>query len=142
MATPDGLTIRWLPIHHPDGCVAYRIEEPATRTSVVVATDLEWGEATPVERTAFLAFCRQPAPPSLLLFDAQFTATEYPEYKGWGHSTWPEAVEVAKATGAVRLRALHHAPWRKDRELDAIDQEIRRQLEGSRAGREGEEIFL
>jgi hypothetical protein len=32
----------------------------------------------------------------ILIFDAQFTPEEYEKRRGWGHSTWVQATEVAK----------------------------------------------
>ena len=34
-----GLRVSWQSVAHPDGCVSYRVDEPATGASVVVATD-------------------------------------------------------------------------------------------------------
>jgi len=47
-AHPFGaLEIRWCPVHHPGGCTAYRVDEPASGRSVVFATDVEWPASTP-----------------------------------------------------------------------------------------------
>ncbi len=137
-----GLAIRWVPLHHPDGCVAYRVDEPSTGAACVLATDVEWQLSTAEEREALLELCRAPAPARLLLFDAQFTDAEYPKYRGWGHSTWTDAVEVARAGRVENLRAIHHAPWRRDAELDEYDRHLQEQWPGARVGREGEEIAL
>ena len=112
-----GLQIDWLPVAHPDGCVAYRIDEPATGAAVVVATDIEWRKMLPAARERFAAFARKA---DLLVFDAQYLPAEYAAHEGWGHSTWTDAVEAARLCGARKLWLMHHAPGRTDRELDAL----------------------
>ncbi|MCB0216396.1 MAG: GAF domain-containing protein [Chloroflexi bacterium] len=56
----------------------------------------------------------------LLIHDAQFTASEYPEHQGWGHATTEYVVDLALRAGVRRLALFHHDPWRTDDELDAI----------------------
>jgi ribonuclease BN (tRNA processing enzyme) len=112
-----GLKVSWQPVAHPDGCVSYRVDEPATGASVVVATDIEWPVMTPRAQDAFALFARGT---DLLVFDSQYLPTEYAAHKGWGHSTWMDAVEAARRSGAQKLWLMHHAPGRTDAELDAL----------------------
>ena len=112
-----GLRVTWRSVAHPDGCVAYRVEEPATGASVVVATDLEWPLMTPPAQDEFAVFARGA---DLLVFDAQYLPAEYPAHKGWGHSAWPDAVAAARRCGARKVWLMHHAPARADAELDAM----------------------
>ncbi|HBA82988.1 MAG TPA: hypothetical protein DCZ95_02735 [Verrucomicrobia bacterium] len=122
-----GLDVRWCSVQHPDGCTAYRIDEPATGRAVVFATDLEWAETSRAGKAAFLRLCREPAPVDLLFFDGQFTDDEYPAFRGWGHSTWQQAVEVAEQAGARHLMIIHHAPNRSDRQLGGLTRQLRKQ---------------
>ena len=122
-AVPDppvavgGLTVRWQAVAHPDGCVAYRVDEPATGAGVVVATDVEWAAMPPPAQDAFAAFARGA---DLLVFDAQYLPAEYAAHKGWGHSAWTDAVEAARRCGAKKLWLMHHAPDRTDAEIDVL----------------------
>lgn len=120
-----GLEIRWCPLHHPGGSTAYRFDEPASGSSCVIATDMEWGESSPEERAAFLRFCSTPSPASLLLIDGQYTQDEYPEHRGWGHTTLDEALAIGRETGVERLLITHHAPTREDGELAALETRVR-----------------
>lgn len=114
------LEIRWCPLHHPGGCTAYRIDEPESGASVVIASDVEWGLSTEVEREFLRALCRAPSPASLLLMDAQYTPEEIEAYRGWGHSTWREAVDLAAGCGVENVRLIHHDPRKNDGALDAL----------------------
>jgi phosphoribosyl 1,2-cyclic phosphodiesterase len=110
----EGLKITHAGLNHPQGVTAYRLHGP--RRSVVFATDCERGERESDD--SFEVFARGA---DVVIHDAQYTAEEYDgRYRGWGHSTWEQAVEAAKSAGAGRLVLFHHAPERSDAELDAI----------------------
>ena len=111
------LRVSWRPVAHPDGCVAYRIDEASTGTGIVVATDLEWQAMEPAAQDAFAVFARGA---SLLVFDAHFRPEEYEAHNGWGHSTWRDAVVAARRCEAQTLWLMHHAPTRADAEIDAV----------------------
>lgn len=143
--TPDRygeLQIRSCPVHHPGGCAAYRLDEPATGASLVFATDIAWKFSSEEEKRDFLRLCREPAPCRLLLFDGQYSRATYPSYAGWGHSSWEDAVEVAKAAGAGQLLVIHHAPDSRDEQLDRIKRRILVVLPGSGLAQDGMEVEL
>jgi CheY-like chemotaxis protein len=56
----------------------------------------------------------------LLIHDAQYTAAEYPQKIGWGHSPIEYAVDVALAAGVKRLALFHHDPTHDDDMLDRL----------------------
>jgi ribonuclease BN (tRNA processing enzyme) len=123
-----GLKVSWQPVAHPDGCVSYRVDEPATGASVVVATDIEWAAMTPRAQDAFALFAHGT---DLLVFDSQYLPAEQAAHKGWGHSTWMDAVEAARRSGAQKLWLMHHAPGRNDPELDAMAAEASALFKGA-----------
>jgi phosphoribosyl 1,2-cyclic phosphodiesterase len=41
-------------------------------------------------------------------------------YRGWGHSAWQDATQLAHAADVSRLLLFHHAPGRTDDALDEI----------------------
>ncbi len=123
-----GLRVSWQAVAHPDGCVAYRIDEPETGAALVVATDIEWPAMGAPDQEAFVGFARDA---DLLVFDAHFRPEEYAGHRGWGHSTWEQAVEAARRCGAAHLWLMHHAPNRTDAELDAISSDAAVQFPGA-----------
>lgn len=137
-----GLRISSCPVHHPGGCVAYRLDEPATGASVVFATDIEWSLTPPEGQERFLAFCRQPAPCRLLLFDGHYSRATYSAFKGWGHSTWEDAVEVARDTAVGQLLVIHHAPDSQDDYLERLDRRLMAVYPGASLARDGMEVEL
>jgi phosphoribosyl 1,2-cyclic phosphodiesterase len=61
----------------------------------------------------------------LLIHDAQYTAEEYAERAGWGHSALPDAVSFAAAAGVRQLVTFHHDPAHDDATLDRMIAEAR-----------------
>lgn len=131
------LRITWTLVHHPGGCVAYRIDDTATHSAMVFATDIEWGESTDAEKNAFLTLCSKPAPAQLLLFDGQFTPSTIAKYRSWGHSTWLDGVQIAGQAGIHSLAIIHHSPYRNDTELAATEAEIKARMPGAHLARQG-----
>jgi len=136
------LRVRWSPLHHPGGCTAYRFDEPDGGASFVFATDGEWQESTPEEKEAFRRLCDVPGPPDLLIFDGQFGPTNYKKFRGWGHSSWADAVEVSRLVKAEKLLITHHAPENDDNHLDQVEAELKKSLPEARLGRAGMELSL
>lgn len=136
-----GFAIRWCSVHHRNGCHAYRIEAVETGESVVFATDLEWQASDAGEREALLALCHTPRPADILIMDGQYDASDASDRAGWGHSTWQDTVEVARAAGVRRLVVTHHDPDLDDAALDRREQALRAAMEHACLAREGMEII-
>ena len=136
------LKVRWCSVHHPGGCTAFRIDEPATGKSMVFATDIEWGQSLAAEKQAFLRLCREPISPSLLVMDGQFERRQYSRFAGWGHSTWEDDVEVSREVRARRLVVTHHGPQNPDSRLALIEAELTQEMPDAKLARDGMEIVL
>jgi ribonuclease BN (tRNA processing enzyme) len=107
-----------------------------------VATDIEWRESSAEEKQSFLDFCSTPHAPSCLLFDGHFTDGEYEKFRGWGHSTWVDGVEIAENVEAGRLVITHHAPESVDEKLSAMEAEMQAVYPDSMFGRQGTVLDL
>lgn len=127
------------PQPHPNGVAAYRIE--AGGRSLVYATDIEHGgqEDAPLLDAS--------AGADLLIHDAQYHWSEYvgqagPPRRGWGHSTWLEAVATAQRAGAQRLALFHHDPARDDAAVAEIEDLARQRFAAAFAARQDQELVL
>jgi len=136
-----GLAVRWCPVHHRNGCHAYRIEAVTTGASVVFATDLEWQASDRCEREALLALCRTPRPADILIMDGQYDGSDASGHAGWGHSTWQDTVALARAAGVQRLVVTHHDPELDDDALDRREQLLQAAMKQACLAREGMEII-
>ena len=65
----------------------------------------------------------------ILIYDAMYTDDEYYNPKsskvGWGHSTWQEAIKVAKAAGVKQVVIFHHEPTHSDDFLDRMAETVK-----------------
>lgn len=124
---------------HPNGVLVYRVE--AGGRTVVFATDVEHGASLDRRLVDFASGA------DLLIHDAQYTRSEYrgeggPSRKGWGHSTWEDAVEVSTEGGIDRLALFHHDPTRDDAGVEHIEALAMERHSGAFAAREAETVVL
>lgn len=63
----------------------------------------------------------------LLLHDAQFSAEEYKNRYGWGHTSMRDAIKFASLANVKHLLLAHHDPSHSDDELDQFVEDIRNQ---------------
>ncbi|HEY2183524.1 MAG TPA: MBL fold metallo-hydrolase [Xanthobacteraceae bacterium] len=66
----------------------------------------------------------------LLIHDAQYTADEYPDKVGWGHSPVEYAVRLSQEAGVKRLALTHHDSLRDDDAVDRLVESARANLSG------------
>ena len=136
-ATGGALVIRcFRNRNHPNGGVLnYRIERAGR--SIVLATDVEGTEG---ETGDLVEFAKDT---DLLVHDAQYTDEEYETVtRGWGHSTWRMAADVARRCHARRLVLYHHDPTHDDSAVEAIERLAREKFPRSIAACEGLEFRL
>ncbi len=114
--TFGGVSVESFPLHHPQGSVGYRISH--TEKTVVYATDHEHGD--PATHNGLLERAHKA---DVLIYDAQYTPAEYASRRGWGHSTWLEAANLANQAGVKQLVLFHHDPERDDNAVQRIQEE-------------------
>ncbi|HXZ42688.1 MAG TPA: MBL fold metallo-hydrolase [Terriglobales bacterium] len=130
------VSLRTMWLNHPQGCMGFRLE---SKDGVMVyATDNEPGDATFDKNVRELA-----AGADVLIYDAQYLPEEYEaRRRGWGHSHWREAVNVAMQSGAKELILFHHDPDHDDACIDKVVREARNYYPRVRAAAEGMQIEL
>src|SRR5262245_36035434 len=128
------LTVESIPLSHPDGSVAYRVSHGSRK--LIFATDHEHG--VPEIDRSLIEFCRDA---DYLIYDATYMQAEYDELrKGWGHSTWYAAVQVARSASVKTLILFHHHPEHTDEQLDEMERIARLELPTATVAREGMEL--
>lgn len=133
--------IRWMPVAHPNGCTAYRIDHRPSGTATVFATDMEWPAMTADARSRFAALCLESHPADVLIMDGQYDDSDRTAHTGWGHSTWQTCASLANDIGILRLFITHHAPEADDALLDARQEALQAILPSARLAKEGESFF-
>jgi ribonuclease BN (tRNA processing enzyme) len=120
--------------NHPGGAYGCRIERSGK--VLVICTDVEHGEeidprVVELSRGA-----------DLLVHDAQYTAEELRTHRGWGHSSFDQAMEVAEMAGVKHLAMTHHDPEHDDDFLLRMEKLCQERFPNTQFAREGMEIVL
>jgi phosphoribosyl 1,2-cyclic phosphodiesterase len=123
----DGARLESIRLNHPQGGLGYRIKEGDH--TLVFITDNELGAGQWGRLSDFVRFAQGC---DLLIHDAQYLPEEMAEHRGWGHSSYQEAVTLALEAGVRRLLLTHHDPTRTDAQVHEILEQSR-QLAASRA---------
>ncbi|MCL5074496.1 MAG: MBL fold metallo-hydrolase [Chloroflexi bacterium] len=135
----DNIEVTTLPLHHTSLTLGYRLQ--INGSVLVYASDTEphapqraalssyvnhrltsgHGEGDRFthegnRRLASFAQCAQ-----LLIHDAQYTAEEYTERVGWGHSSVDYAVDVAVEAQVGQLALFHHDPDHTDQVIERLE---------------------
>lgn len=131
----DDILITTGKLNHPNGACGYRIEYKGK--AIAICTDTEHYEGRIDENVLALA---QDA--EVMVYDSAYTDEEYPKFKGWGHSTWQEAIKVAEAAEVKQTFLFHHDPSHNDEKMDQIAKEVAKIKKGVRPAIEGEEITI
>jgi phosphoribosyl 1,2-cyclic phosphodiesterase len=109
-----------IPLNHPDGGTGFKLTGPGGAFVFLTDNEIRHDHPGGRARQDYVEFCRGA---SLLFHDAQYTEEEYARTRGWGHSTFQDAVDLALDAGVARLGLFHHDPDRGD---DALDAEVDR----------------
>jgi phosphoribosyl 1,2-cyclic phosphodiesterase len=126
-------------LNHPGEAVGYRVNWNGYSAAYI--TDTEHFPDRLDEHVLWLA-----RNADLMIYDATYTDEEYNSEKsskvGWGHSTWQEAVKVAKAANVKKLVIFHHDPLHSDAFMDDVKENTAQQFPNSVVAWEGLEIDL
>lgn len=132
----NGYSVEPFAVRHPGGALGYRLRGSGESGGLVYVPDNEVCEdaryeSSPAWRRRFIQWMQGAG---VLVHDSMYTREEYAQHRGWGHSTYDEAVEVALEAGVERLVLFHHRPERTDDDVDRC-LEFCRELVMRRGGR-------
>ncbi|GAB1540445.1 MBL fold metallo-hydrolase [Scytonema sp. NUACC21] len=128
------ITVETAPLNHPGEALGFRVNWRGS--AAVYVTDTEHLPDRIDENVLSLARDAE-----ILIYDSTYTDEEYHSLTkpkiGWGHSTWQEAVKIAKAANVKTLAIYHHDPSHDDEFLDRVGQEAAEKFSGAIMAREG-----
>ena len=112
----DGTVIDSVLLQHPQGGYGFRFRE-GEKTFIFI-TDNELRDDAWEGRSSeeFVKFCEGA---DILIHDAQYTPQEIDNRRGWGHSDYQSAFDLAFKANVKRLILTHHDPSRTDPEVKA-----------------------
>lgn len=123
-----GYEVTAFAVQHPGGALGYRFSAPGGRgRALVYVSD---NELAPNERYSsgtdwrqrMVEFVREAG---VLIHDTTYTTEEFDHHRGWGHSTFSDAVDLAMEANVGTLVLFHHEPRRTDDQLEWCLQECR-----------------
>lgn len=123
-----GFEVTPIPLSHPNNGQGYRISENGKTMVFLTDNELTLRHKGGLERDDYLDFCHGA---DMLIHDAEYLVEEYEtRTRGWGHSTWKSALELAMDAGVGSFGIFHHNQDRSDEAVDAIVAECRKIVAG------------
>ena len=134
--SPDGAQMRVTAIRHlhPGGAYTYRFDRLGR--SMVFCTDIE--HVGGIDQNV-VKLSRNV---DLLIHEAQYTKEELRTRKGWGHSSYDQAISVAEQSGAKQLVITHHDPNHDDNFLRRMEKLCRERFQDCVFAREKMEFEI
>ncbi len=130
----NDITIETASLNHPGEAVGYRVNWRGGAAAYITDT-----EHFPDRLDEHVLWLSRNA--DILIYDSTYTDEEYHSPKspkiGWGHSTWQEAVKVAKAANVKTLVIFHHDPAHNDEFLDRVGEQASVEFPGAIMAQEG-----
>lgn len=120
--------------NHPGGAYGYRIERDGK--VFVFCTDVEHGDSIDPNVVALSEEA------DLLVHEAQYTTEELKDKKGWGHSSYEQAIQVAEMANIKMLAITHHDPDHDDKFLAKMEKQCQQRFKDCFLAREKMEIEI
>ena len=123
-----GYAVQAIRVRHPGGALGYRFTNGnATGSAFVYISDNELNPSATYDlpatwRADLVSFARDA---KVLVHDTMYTVEEYDHHRGWGHSTYLDALELALEAQVETLVLFHHKPERTDDDVDRRLEECR-----------------
>jgi ribonuclease BN (tRNA processing enzyme) len=115
-----GVSVTAALVCHPGPTVGYRLESDTGTVAYLPDHEPALGTRQFPDLPRWTSGFDLVAAADLLIHDAQYADTEYPDHLGWGHSSISHAVALASAAGVRHLIAFHHDPGHDDDRLDDL----------------------
>ena len=121
--------------HHPNGTFSYNIL--VDNKKITYITDCEYISGDLSEK--LIKFANKS---DLLIHDSHFTDEDLKNHKGWGHSSWEQAVEMAQKSNSKQLALYHYNPDYNDEKIQLIEKEAKQKFKQTIAPKQGVVIYL
>jgi phosphoribosyl 1,2-cyclic phosphodiesterase len=135
----DGIRARAATVIHPGPTLGFRLEGPAGSLAYLPDHEPALGGFAGRTWTSGIDLADGA---DVLIHDAQYTAAEYDDRVGWGHSSVEQATAFADLASADRLILFHHDPDHDDSTVEGLAAVARdgRAQGTAEAAREGMEL--
>ena len=131
----DNMMIKSQIHHHPNGAFSYKVLLDNKKISYI--TDCEHISGNINED--LITFAKNS---DLLIHDSHFTTEDLPNHKGWGHSSWDQAVSMAQKSNSKQLALYHYSPDYTDSQIHSIESDAQKAFKQTIAAKQGLVIYL
>lgn len=131
----DEVQIATAPLNHPGGATGYRVNYKGRSACYITDT-----EHVPGELDQNILNLIEGA--DVVIYDSTYTDEEFPNFVGWGHSTWQQGVRLCQAAHVKQLCIFHHDPEHVDTIMVNIEVEAQKMWSGATVAREDMVIAL
>ena len=100
-------------------------------------TDIEHPPGSPLKSVIKLA-----RNSDILIHEGHFSPEDLKVHVDWGHSSWVEAVGVAKSSNSKQLIMTHHSPDYEDTQIALLESDAKKSFANSSFSRSEETIYL
>lgn len=129
-----GAFVSTIDVIHPGGCIAARFQYKTK--SIVFCTDTEHSNGIDKNVVKFSLNA------DVLIHDAQYTDEELKTHKGWGHSSYSQAIEVAERSNVKQLIITHHDPDHDDAFLRKMENKCQERFKNLIFARDNYELVF
>ena len=126
-----GVRVSYVFLNHPGVAVGFRVRYEG-RSLTYISDHETYGRLNPAGRNPDpmdLEVANFAAHSDLLICEAQYSEAEYEKKKGWGHSTFLDALERAAQARAKSMAIFHHDPSHDDVFLDGVEDFCQRTIQ-------------
>jgi phosphoribosyl 1,2-cyclic phosphodiesterase len=117
------VSITPIALSHPNKGIGFKFEENGKVFVFLTDNELTYTHPGGLEYKDYLEFSRGA---DLLIHDAEYTPDEYRRTKGWGHTVYLDALNLAIEAGVKRFGLFHHNQERSDVEIDRMVEDCQR----------------
>lgn len=125
--TLGSTTISTMPLNHPNGGSAYRMDVDGL--SIAFVTDNELFPPQELAVTSYEEWVSFLKGVDVLVHDAQYVEADMPTKHGWGHSLISQVLSLASDAGVRALCLYSHDPDRSDAQLDQMQRDTRAEFQ-------------
>jgi phosphoribosyl 1,2-cyclic phosphodiesterase len=126
--TLGSMIITPIALSHPNQGTGYKFEEDGKCFVFLTDNELGYKHEGGLDYQDYLEFSRGA---DLLFHDAEYKEEEYKKTRGWGHSIFTDALNLALDAGVKKLGLFHHNQERIDDEVDTIVNDCREAINKS-----------
>ena len=118
----EALSISSIPLSHPNNGFGYKFVENGKKFVFLTDNELTFEHPGCAGYNEYVDFSKNA---DLLIHDSEYLPDEYDSRRGWGHTTYIDALDFAIKANVKRFGLFHLNQERSDEEVDAMLQECK-----------------